>query len=233
MSKRAASNPLAAVAYLRVSTEDQKLGPEAQRAQIEAWAKREGVTLVAFHVDAGVSGGADVAERPALLAAIADLRAHRAGVLVVAKRDRIARDVYVAATIEREATKAGARILTADGTGNGNDDSSALLRGMLDVIGAHERRIIRSRTKAALAAKSAKGERVGTIPFGKALGVDGVHLVDCAAELAIVAEIAALRAAGLTTRAIAAELEARGMMHPRTGKAIGKSSVARMLPGAA
>ncbi len=46
-------NPLIAVAYLRVSTDEQRLGPEAQRASIEAWAKREGVAVVAWHADAG------------------------------------------------------------------------------------------------------------------------------------------------------------------------------------
>ena len=50
-------NPLSAVAYLRVSTDEQKLGPEAQRAAIQSWANREGVSVVAWHTDAGVSGG--------------------------------------------------------------------------------------------------------------------------------------------------------------------------------
>jgi len=45
-------NARLAVAYLRVSTEDQKLGPEAQRAAIEPWAAREGVQVAAWHVDA-------------------------------------------------------------------------------------------------------------------------------------------------------------------------------------
>ena len=40
-------NPKRAVAYLRVSTDEQRLGPEAQRAAIAAWAVREGITVVA------------------------------------------------------------------------------------------------------------------------------------------------------------------------------------------
>ena len=46
-----------AVAYLRVSTEDQALGPEAQRAAIEAWAARQGVQVLSWHLDQGVGGG--------------------------------------------------------------------------------------------------------------------------------------------------------------------------------
>ena len=80
--RRPVTDSRSAVAYLRVSTDEQHLGPEAQRAAIVAWAAREGVNVVAWHTDAGVSGAAEIAKRPALLAALADLRAHRAGVLV-------------------------------------------------------------------------------------------------------------------------------------------------------
>ena len=53
-----------AVAYLRVSTSEQHLGPEAQRAAIEAWAARENITVVAWHTDHGVSGRSDIDDRP-------------------------------------------------------------------------------------------------------------------------------------------------------------------------
>ena len=55
-----------AVAYLRVSTEDQHLGPEAQAATIAAWATREGVTVAHWCSDEGVSGSAGVDARPTL-----------------------------------------------------------------------------------------------------------------------------------------------------------------------
>src|SRR5580692_10680983 len=109
MRKRVkAGSPLVAVAYIRVSKDDQKLGPEAQRASIEAWASREGVQVAAWHGDQGVCSVTPVEGRPALLAALAALREHGAGVLVVAKRDRIARDVVIGATVERAAAGAGA-----------------------------------------------------------------------------------------------------------------------------
>jgi DNA invertase Pin-like site-specific DNA recombinase len=166
-------NPLVAVAYLRVSTEEQRLGPEAQRAAIESWAKREGVAVVAWHVDAGVSGGSDLADRPALIAALGELRAVRAGVLVIAKRDRLARDVVVAATIERAAKACGAKVLSADGTANGDSPADIFMRTMIDGAAAYERALIRARTKTALAAKRARGERAGEVPFGFCADVDG------------------------------------------------------------
>jgi DNA invertase Pin-like site-specific DNA recombinase len=203
-------NPSLAIAYLRASTSEQHLSPSAQRASIEAWAAREGVTVVAWHVDAGVSGGAELAARPALLAALAGLRAHRAGLLIVAKRDRLARDLVIAATIERAADGAGARVVAADGAGNGDTPSDALMRGILDVFSAHERAVIRARTSAALQAKRARGERAGTVPFGFSADADG-RLVPNAAEQSVIAIVAELRAAGLSLRAIVAELAARGV----------------------
>ena len=209
-------DPLRAVAYLRCSTSDQHLSPDAQRAAIEAWAVREGVTVIAWHVDTGVSGGSELADRPALVAALAELRAARAGVLAVAKRDRIARDLYVALTIERDAAAAGARVVAADGAGNGEGPSDALMRGMLDLFAAHERSLIRERTKAALATKRARGERIGTVPYGYTAGPDG-SLTPNAAEQGVIAVVRELRAAGLSLRAIVAELAARGIVS-RTGR---------------
>ena len=80
MSKRTRTgNPLVAVAYLRASKDEQKLGPEAQRASIEAWAAREGVTVAAWHVDQGVCSVTPIDERAGLVAALASVHEHGAG----------------------------------------------------------------------------------------------------------------------------------------------------------
>lgn len=219
MSRRTnANNARLAVAYLRVSTEEQHLGPEAQRAAITAWAAREGVTVASWHIDAGVSGAADVAARPALAAALGALRADGAGVLVVARRDRLARDVYVAAAIDRAVASSGARVVSADGTGNGDTPADAFMRTILDGAAAYERALIAARTKAALGAKRARGERTGTVPYGYTADAAG-RLSPCAAEQAVITEARALRAAGMTFRAIVAELARAGVVG-RTGRAL-------------
>src|SRR5208283_5076480 len=167
MSKRVRTgSPLLAVAYIRVSKDDQKLGPEAQRASIEAWATREGVTVAAWHVDQGVCSVTAIDARPGLVGALASLRALGAGVLVAAKRDRLSRDVVLTAMVERAASAAGARVVSAAGEGNGDTPADAMMRGIVDVFAQYERGMIRSRTKAALAAKKAKGECVGQVPYG-------------------------------------------------------------------
>lgn len=224
-------NPLVAVAYLRVSTDEQRLGPEAQRAAIETWAKREGVAVVAWHTDAGVSGGSDLSDRPALVAALGELRAARAGVLVIAKRDRLARDVAVAATIERAAKTCGAKVQTADGTANGDSAADAFMRTMLDGAAAYERALIRGRTKAALAAKRARGERAGEVPYGYSATPEG-RLVPNAAEQSIIAIVRELRAAGMSLRAVVSELARRGIV-ARTGRALQLTQIARIAKAAA
>lgn len=229
MAKRARTgSPAVAIGYLRVSTDEQRLGPEAQRAAIEAWAAREGVQVAAWHVDAGVSGATTIEGRPALCAALAALREHGAGVLVVAKRDRIARDVVVAATIERAAQLAGARMVSADGTGNGDTPADAFMRTVIDGAAAYERGLIRARTKAALAAKKARGERAGELPYGFRLAADGVRIEEDAAEQGVLAAVRELRSAGLSQRAVVAELAARQLVS-RASRPFGLAQVQRML----
>jgi len=222
-TRRPVTDARLAVAYLRVSTDEQHLGPEAQRAALTAWATREGVTIVAWHTDAGVSGGAPIAARPALLAALADITTHRAGLLLVSKRDRLARDVMHAAMAERMVDAAGARIVSAAGEGTDSDDPSArLMRTMVDAFAEYERAMIAARTKAALAVKRARGERTGIIPFGFR-AVEG-KLVEDADEQAVIAAVREARVRGLTVRAIAAELAAAGIVS-RGGKPLASSAV--------
>jgi hypothetical protein len=56
---------------------------------------------------------------------------------LVAKRDRIARDVLLAGDIERAVEKAGARVVSASGEGNGDSPADVFMRGLsLRVVAA-------------------------------------------------------------------------------------------------
>ncbi|MDE2103854.1 MAG: recombinase family protein [Patescibacteria group bacterium] len=204
-------DPTLAIAYLRVSTEQQDLGPEAQRAAIERWAEANKIRVVSWHVDHGVSGATEPADRPGLMAALAAIEDSGAGILVAAKRDRIARDVVIAATIERLASRIGAKVQTADGIGAGDGPEATLLKGIIDAIGQYERALIRSRTKAALAVKKARGELVGNVPIGYRLGRDGRTLEPDPGESKAVERILSLRALGMPCAKIAATLTAEGI----------------------
>lgn len=220
-------DPLRAIAYIRVSTDDQALGPEAQRAAIDRWATSQKIAVLESHEDLGVSGGSPLDKRPALLAAIAAIETHGAGVLAVAKRDRLARDVVIAAAVESLALRKGARVLSADGTSASDGPEGMLMRGMVDLFAQYERALIRSRTASALAVKKRRGERTGSVPLGFGVSVDGIRLEIEESEQLAIAATHELRAAGLSMRSIAKELLARGLK-PR-GKKWHPETVARML----
>jgi DNA invertase Pin-like site-specific DNA recombinase len=212
---------------LRCSTDEQVLSPEAQRAALERWCATNGVTLAVVHEDLGVSGGAELEKRPGLMAALDSLRQHHAGVLLIAKRDRLARDVMVAAMVERLVERAGARVLAADGAGNSEGPEGLLMRGIVDVFAQYERALIRARTKAALQVKKSRGERVGQIPFGSRLAGDGAGLEAEPSEQKVIARVLKLRAAGNTIKAIVSRLNARGT--PARGARWYPTTVSRLL----
>src|SRR4051812_30726138 len=84
------------VAYYRVSTDRQRrsgLGIDAQRAAVHRFIQGEGLTIISEYVEAESGKGTDALERrPQLAAALAAARAGRCPV-VVAKLDRLSRDV--------------------------------------------------------------------------------------------------------------------------------------------
>ena len=83
-------------------------------------------------------------------------------------------------------------------------------------------------TARALQAKRARGERVGAVRYGFELAEDGRTEVPCASEQETIERARRLRAAGLSLREVARELEEEGH-RGRSGARIGKSQVARIL----
>lgn len=217
-------SPERAVAYLRVSKEEQKLGPVAQAALIETWAKANGVGTVVYFVDNGVSGGAPIEKRPALLDAIAALGELGAGVLIFAKRDRLARDSMYAPMIERLAKRAGATVVSADGVGNGDSPEDRFVRGIMNDVAEYERRVIAARTKAGLDVMRKRGERIGLhAAFGTRLSRDGKHVEPDKREQRTMAYIRKLRGQTnekgrpLPVREIVARLNRAPKKHPARG----------------
>lgn len=221
-------NRKTAIAYLRVSTDHQDLGPEAQRQAILAWARGNGVEVIAWHLDKGVSGGSEMEDRPELIAAIGDIKVNQAGVLLVAKRDRLARDTLVAQLIEQAVGKVGAVVISADGVAKGDDPASRMVRSILDAVSEYERQTIKSRIKAALSVKKARQERVGSVPFGFMLGDDGSHLVALKGEQKVIAKALKLRGVGMSYRDVAEKLGNLGFKS-RTGRMFDPTQVRRMV----
>lgn len=179
-------------AYVRCSTQEQAdsgLGLEAQRAAITATAAKTGQTIAAWFADEGQSGGSGLDKRVGLADALATLG--KGDTLIVAKRDRLSRDPMLAGWIDKEAKRGGWRVLSAAGEGTENDDpTSMLMRRIIDAFAEYEKLLIGFRTKLALKAKRARGEKTGGhTPYGFAL-TDGL-LVEAATEQAAIARIRA------------------------------------------
>jgi len=196
------------VAYLRVSTDKQEFGIDAQRDAINAVAN---VANGCVFIDDGVSGNTPLDARPGLLAAIDALE--KGDVLLVAKRDRLGRgDVLLIAMIERMVARKGARIQSAAGEGTDNDDAgSVLMRRMIDAFAEYELLIIKGRTRAALKAKKERAQRTGDIPIGYAVSAENPKdLVVNPSEAEAVAVAKELRSKGISYGKIGKRLEALG-----------------------
>jgi len=202
-----------AIVYRRVSSEEQadsRLGLEAQLADCQACAARLGLPIGEYFADEGLSAGLPIEKRPGLIDALAHLRP--GDTLLVQKRDRLVRDVFIAIMIERQVAQVGARLVSAAGEGTADDEpSSVLLRRVLDSFNEYERAMIRVRTVAAMLALKRRGMRRGNVPYGFTLDADRKRLHVAPAELAIIDEITARVQAGEPLRAVAADLTRRGV----------------------
>jgi DNA invertase Pin-like site-specific DNA recombinase len=144
------------VNYLRVSTVRQGesgLGLDAQKTAVEAFvASRQG-SIIAEFVEVETGKGADaLAKRPQLKAAL-DLCRKTGAQLVIAKLDRLARNVaFIAGLIE-----SGVDFVAAD-----MPQANKVMLQMHAVMSEWERDQISARTKVALAAAKAKGVKLGT-----------------------------------------------------------------------
>lgn len=219
-----------ALAYVRVSTEDQAesgAGAAAQRHACDAYASRCQIEIADTFSDEGVSGASGLEKRPALLEAIGELG--KGDILLVAKRDRLGRDPIKVAMIESAFARKGARVVSAAGEGTEADDpSSILMRRMIDAFAEYERLIIGARTKAAMQAKKCKNERVGAVPSGYRLSHDGAHLDVYPEEQRVITEARRFKAAGLSLRSIARELARLGL-RSRSGETFRAVQIKRML----
>lgn len=201
-----------AVAYLRVSTEEQVdsgAGLDAQRAAIEAEAARRGWTITEWHVDAGVSGKS-LTGRPALLDALDAVRGCRAAALVVAKLDRLSRSLLDFAGLMADAQRERWNLVALDLGIDLSTPAGEFMANVMASAAQWERRIIGQRTKDALAARKAAGVRLGR-PTGL--------------PTEVMARILAARAEGQSFQKIADALNADAVPTSRGGATWYPSSV--------
>lgn len=203
-------DPKVAIGYLRVSTDEQKMGPEVQRASIEKWAKKGDVKVVAWFTDKGVSGASEIEDRPGLVRALAAIGEHKAGVFYIAMRDRLAREASIKALIERDVQRAGASVISTDGVGNGDTPADQFMRTVMAGAAEYERALMLQRLRANIDLKKQRRLTVGKAPFGFQ-NKDGA-VVEHPGEQRVVQMILRLREGGNSLRQIVATLQQKKVM---------------------
>jgi DNA invertase Pin-like site-specific DNA recombinase len=193
------------VAYYRVSTTGQGvsgLGLEAQREAVERYLNGGSWSLIEAFTEIETGKGSNALDRrPQLKAALAYARKHKA-TLVIAKLDRLARNVHFVSGL----LETGVDFVAAD-----RPDADRFTLHLEAALAEREARVISERTKAALAAAKRRGVVLGA--NGRTLAVrNRAEAVERVAPMA--GRLTALRGEGLSLRRIASTLNAEGVSPP-------------------
>lgn len=225
-------DPQVAVGYVRVSTDQQELGPEAQEDAIRGWAAQHSIRLVEPIYRDDLTGATDPMDRPGFQQAYALARQHRAGWLVAKHRDRVSREPMLTAATEAALHRIGVHLLTTDRkpVDDRDDPMQGMIAAITDGFGKVELHRIRQRTADALAVKKRRGEVVGSVPLGfEAVDRNGTRvLVPHDGERQAALRAVVLQAQGVGLRAIGRRLTQEGMP-PREGGPWHHTAVKRLL----
>jgi DNA invertase Pin-like site-specific DNA recombinase len=199
----------AAVTYIRVSSEQQGrsgLGIEAQKAAIARFTADHGFEPVAEHVEVETGKGCDALDRrPQLAAALKRAKTEKCPV-IVAKLDRLSRDVaFISGLMAQRVPFIVAEL---------GVDTDPFLLHIYAALAEKERTLIATRTRDALAAAKARGVQLGNRKNLDAAGEAGraslAQRADqhAASVLPLIDDIR--RQGAKSLREIAAQLTARG-----------------------
>jgi DNA invertase Pin-like site-specific DNA recombinase len=208
-----------ALGYVRVSTAEQVegYGLAVQEQAVRGYCREHGLRVVEVLRDEGQSGSNGLDDRLGLGETLARLERGDADVLVVARLDRLARDLLLQETTMERLRAAGVEVVSvAEPDVDSDDPTRVLVRQLLGAIAQYERSVIKGRMVAGKAAKVAGGGYGGGRP-GYGQKAEGGALVADPDEQRLVGRVAELRSQGQSYRAICAVLEAEGY-EPRRAK---------------
>ena len=171
--------------YARVSRSDDSQDPENQLMRLRSYAKERSWEVYGEYVDRA-SGAND--HRPELDRMMSDARAHRFGIVLVVKIDRIARSAVNLLNLLKDLDARGVKFECSDQPISTDESTGRFLLTVLGAVAELERELISERTKAGLARAVAQGKRLGHPPID--IDIDRVR---------------ALRETGMSYRQIAKE----------------------------
>lgn len=212
-----------AIAYYRVSTARQGqsgLGLEAQQAAVRSYAQRAGLVLIGEYTE--VETGMKKRRRVEIHRAITAAK-DASAVLLIAKLDRLARNVAFVSTL----MESGVDFVACD-----MPPANRLTVHIMAALAEWEAEMISKRTKEALAAAKARGTILGKpenlTPEAQAKGAVATRRQAVEAYRTAVGYIKRLRQDGLSFGAIAQRLNEEGH-RTRTGKLFYPMTVQRIL----
>ena len=221
-----------AVAYIRVSTEEQSLGLDAQRERVEAYCHARGWTLVAVVEDKGASG--KTLNRSGMDKVRKIMKRKMVDAVVALKLDRLTRRVPDLHTLMKESAETGVAIVSIMETLDTSSAAGRLMVHMLAGMAEWERDVIAERTSSALTLLASRGERVGRhAAIGSANG-EGARQEDESRTLSILRGIIMGGCCDSgsdhvkSLRCMAEMLEAEGCTN-RAGNRYGASTIQRMM----
>ena len=205
------------VGYLRVSTDGQigedKFGLESQRESIEDFCGKKGYEIAEWYTDQGISGASE--DRPEFSRILQGDIPEGVEAVVVAKSDRVARDVYIYFAFKNELRKKGLQIISVAEDFGELGAYSVILDAMLAAIAEVERMNINARTSGGRKQKASKGGYSGgKVPYGYRSVDHALEIVPEEAE--VVRKVYKYRDKGYSYRHIISLLEQEGSV-PRSG----------------
>lgn len=210
-----------AAGYLRVSSDGQ-VGPEhfgldSQRAQIEAYAIANGLELVTWFEDAGLSGG--TLDRPGLISCM-DAAAHRTiEVVLVAKMDRLSRDAGDSLAVRSRLLLSNVQVVSVTEPYDPNDPAGVFFMHIMTAMGQLEKSRIKDRLSGGRKAKARQGGYAGGRPaLGYTATKGGKVLTIDPKGAAAVQRVFALRSEKLSMSKIAAALNQEGITTAEGGQ---------------
>ena len=208
--------------YVRVSTDEQASSAEAQESGALAWCAAQGHAVVATYRDIGHSGAEWVRRRGLLDLQFDAGRSPRPwDILVVRDLDRLGRDQARLPLLLATLADHDMRVVEwSTGRAVELDVVGRMVAGVRAAMAELERESIAHRTRTALRQKAERGLNVGGAAYGysRRRDPDGVRDVIDEAEAVVVREVYQRAARGESVRAIARDLNARGVPSPRAGK---------------
>ena len=198
-----------AIVYTRFSPRknaDECESCETQFAYCEQYAHKHGLTIAEQIHDKDASGKDEYREK--LWEAIEAL--NKGDVLLVYKRDRLARNLYLSEQINRAVEMRGGTIEAVTGDVSGNGNETVLLRQIIAAMAEYERKLIGARTRHAMQLHQRNGRRMGRYaPYGWAIDpADPRRMIPVEREQWAVAKIGELWQQGKTHAEIARTLNA-------------------------